>query len=402
MSNIGSLTTAQYRELYGRNSTLGTNNQKSILEETDSILTKNYTTAQKIENSISGRDIKDDGKISAASKFCNFFKGIGNSIKNGVKSLFTPKGLLKTLAIGAACALGGPVVAGALAVFGIAKGAITVGKGAIAASKATTDAEAEQAWQNMGSGTFQVAVSAVALKAATGAIKSQTGVTKLSGKAIKNSLKQSKIGSKLGSMKENFVKAKDTAGSTSEAIRETLKQTKTGEKLGSIKESYVKAKETTGSASKAIKETIKETKVGKELSSMKSNYLKAKETADSTSGAIRETLKQTKVGKELSSIKNNYTAAKETAGSASKAIRETIKQTKTGEKLGSIKDNYTAAKEAAGSTSKAIRNTVKSTIRDTKTYKTLSDVYKNSGVTKLGYATTAAAHLVDDEEQEVY
>ena len=118
----------------------------------------------------------DDGKISFGEKVGSFFKGIGKTITNGVKSLFTPKGFLKAVGIGALCFFGGPVVTAVVAGIGIAKGAGTVIKGAKQAKYAQTDAEAKAAWENIGGGTFTAAASAVALKGCAGSIKAAGGV----------------------------------------------------------------------------------------------------------------------------------------------------------------------------------------------------------------------------------
>ena len=121
-------------------------------------------------------DGKDDGKIGFFGAIGNAIKGVGKAVVNGVKGMFTNKegkfSLGKTLlsvgtmalcvafpAVGvAACAIGGVMAAG------------QVVKGAVNASKATTDAEAKLAWQDIGGGTFGVAMSVVGAKAGMKAV----------------------------------------------------------------------------------------------------------------------------------------------------------------------------------------------------------------------------------------
>lgn len=161
------------------------------------------------------KDGKDDGKISFGSKVKNFFKGIGNTIKGAVKSLATPKGFLKAAACVALCAIPGvgPIAATALGAIGVVKGVTTVVKGAKAAHNATTDAEAEAAWQNIGSGTFQVAVSRVAMKAGLKGIKAQGGWVQTASVA-KQSLKT------IGGKAQSVASTARTAGSM---VREAVK-----------------------------------------------------------------------------------------------------------------------------------------------------------------------------------
>lgn len=165
------------------------------------------------------KDGIDDGKISFGSKVKNFFKGIGNTIKGAVKSLATPKGLLKAAGCIALCVATGGAAAPILAGIGVAKGALTVAKGAVAAGRATTDEEAEMAWQTMGSGTFQAAASAVALKGSVGAIKS-VGNGSLSA-GMKSTFENSVAGRVLSnsSVGQTFAGIKASGGSTVEAFK---------------------------------------------------------------------------------------------------------------------------------------------------------------------------------------
>lgn len=122
-------------------------------------------------------DGKDDGKIGFFSAVGNAIKGIGKTVVNGVKGMFTGKdgkfSLGKTLlSIGtAALCIAVPAVGVAACVVGGAMGAIQVGKGVYNAATATTDAEAKMAWQDVGGGAFTVAASVVGAKAGVKAVK---------------------------------------------------------------------------------------------------------------------------------------------------------------------------------------------------------------------------------------
>lgn len=122
-------------------------------------------------------DGKDDGKIGFFSAIGNAFKGVGKTIVNGVKGMFTDSegnfSLGKTLlSVGtvAAC-IAFPAVGVAACAIGGTMGAIQVGKGVYNAATAQTDAEAKEAWQNIGGGAFTVATSAVGAKAGVNAVK---------------------------------------------------------------------------------------------------------------------------------------------------------------------------------------------------------------------------------------
>ncbi|MBQ4123520.1 hypothetical protein IJD44_07380 [bacterium] len=126
-------------------------------------------------------DRKDDGKIGFFSAVGNAIKGVGKTIVNGVKGMFTNKegkfSLGKTLlSIGtAALCIAVPAVGVAACVVGGTMGAIQVGKGIYNAATAETDAEAKKAWQNVGGGAFTVAASVVGAKAGVKAVKSTAG-----------------------------------------------------------------------------------------------------------------------------------------------------------------------------------------------------------------------------------
>ncbi len=122
-------------------------------------------------------DGKDDGKIGFFDAVKNIFKGAAKTVVNGVKGMFTDSegnfSLGKTLlSVGAAAlCITFPAVGLAACAIGGVMGAVQVGKGVYNAATAETDAEAKEAWQNIGGGTITVAGSVVGAKASIGAIK---------------------------------------------------------------------------------------------------------------------------------------------------------------------------------------------------------------------------------------
>lgn len=125
----------------------------------------NKTTKPVINTSSSNST--DDGKISFKEKMTNFGKGLVAPIKNMFSS---PKNIALTAlsaAGGAALiALTGGAAAPVMVAAGLIGGGVQIGKGIYKQSKATTDEQARQAWQQMGTGTFTVGVSAAGAKSA--------------------------------------------------------------------------------------------------------------------------------------------------------------------------------------------------------------------------------------------
>ena len=126
-------------------------------------------------------DGKDDGKIGFFSAVGNAIEGVGKTIVNGVKGMFTGKdgkfSLGKTLlSIGtAALCIAFPAVGVAACVVGGTMGAVQIGKGIYNAATATSDAEAKQAWEDIGGGAFTVGASVVGAKAGVKAVKTTAG-----------------------------------------------------------------------------------------------------------------------------------------------------------------------------------------------------------------------------------
>ena len=149
---------------YLKNHGINTNNQVTGLIQPQTQNT-NTTSNDKYE--------ADDGKISFGKKVKNFVKGIGKFFtgmftdENGKFSL---KKTLKTAAlavgIGAVCVLtAGTAVPALIAAGGVVASGVGVVKGAVRAANATTDAEAEAAWQSIGSSTTALGLSVVGARA---------------------------------------------------------------------------------------------------------------------------------------------------------------------------------------------------------------------------------------------
>lgn len=128
-------------------------------------------------------DGKDDGKIGFLSALGNTVKGVGKTVVNGVKGMFTNSegkfSLGKTLlSVGtAAVCVAVPAVGVAACAIGGVMGAVQVGKGVYNAANAETDAEAKEAWQNIGGGAFTVAASVVGAKAGVKGMKTAAAKT---------------------------------------------------------------------------------------------------------------------------------------------------------------------------------------------------------------------------------
>ena len=140
-------------------------------------------------------DGQDDGKISFGKKCKNFVKGVGNFFKGMVcdeNGKFSWKRTLTTVAVAAGAVALTVATGGAATPFLVAAGAtmatVQTGKGIYKAATAKTDAEAEAAWQEIGSGTTALVGSVAGAK---GALKA-AGAPIPKGNAITSSLRATK------------------------------------------------------------------------------------------------------------------------------------------------------------------------------------------------------------------
>lgn len=140
----------------------------------------------------------DDGKISFKEKVKNFGKGIVAPFKAMVSS---PKNIAITVATAAAAAgliaVTGGAAAPVLVAAGLIGGGVQIGKGIYKQATAKTDAQAASAWQDMGSGTVTVGLSAAGAKSSLKAAKvvnadaaKNMSVLKASMECIKSAPKQ--------------------------------------------------------------------------------------------------------------------------------------------------------------------------------------------------------------------
>ena len=178
-------------------------------------------------------DGKDDGKIGFFSAIGNAIKGAGKTVVNCVKGMFTNSegkfSLGKTLlSIGtAALCIAVPAVGVAACAIGGTMGAIQVGKGIYNAATAETDAEAKEAWQNIGGGAITVAGSVAGAKAGIKAVKA-TSTAGTNGASALSQLddsatmmqKVSALGKDMASSTANRINSiKTSAGNYLEALK---------------------------------------------------------------------------------------------------------------------------------------------------------------------------------------
>lgn len=278
-------------------------------------------------------DGKDDGKIGFFSAIGNAIKGIGKTVVNGVKGMFTGKdgkfSLGKTLlSIGtAALCIAVPAVGVAACVVGGAMGAVQVGKGIYNAATATTDAEAKMAWQDVGGGAFTVAASVVGAKAGMKAV----GKTSTATNGLASLDDTATMGAKIKAFGNDMISStKNQVGNIKASAATYAQQAKTG---------LTKGKALAESAGSKVKHMYNESSIGKAEAALKA--AKASGNADDIAAA-EAALK---------------TAIKNTAKSAAEV---TVEKAKTaGTKLAE-KAKATITKENA----QAAWNTIKANIKN--------------------------------------
>ncbi len=179
-------------------------------------------------------DGKDDGKIGFFSAIGNTIKGVAKTAVNAVKGCFTDsegnfslgKTLMSVATIAVCTAF--PAVGLAACVVGGVMGAVQIGKGIYNAATAETDAEAKEAWQNIGGGALTVGVSAMGAKASYNAVEasaaaaSETGATAMSSLSEDASIlqKASALGKDcVTSTKYNANQIATSAAETAEALK---------------------------------------------------------------------------------------------------------------------------------------------------------------------------------------
>ena len=174
----------------------------------------------------------DDGKIGVASALGNIVEGAGKSIINGIKGAFTDSegnfSILKTLGtigVGAAC-VAFPAVGLVLAGVGVVTGGAKLATGVANAMNAETDAEAKDAWEQVGEGGLTAGLSAVGVKASLGAVQSSSTAGALASFKQSSTLSQNPVGyakalgqDMVSSTVNNFNKIKSSATTLAEGAR---------------------------------------------------------------------------------------------------------------------------------------------------------------------------------------
>lgn len=210
LSNLTEVILENYKAMrnekqYFSDSAMSNKITKDTLQKTpDAATAKNTCT-----------DGSDDGKISFKEKMENFGIGLTTPVKNMFSS---PKNIAITAVSAAACAgliaLTGGAAAPVMAAFGIIGGGIQIGGGIYKQITAKTDNEAQQAWQQMGSGTFTAGVSAASAKASLKA----SGVSNVKDTSILGAVVKC-----LKDLPSNLSKSVKTAGQNISGIISKLK-----------------------------------------------------------------------------------------------------------------------------------------------------------------------------------
>ena len=185
-------------------------------------------TTQSNGKKVHPKDLVDDGKISGKKKFKNFMKGVGKFFTGMVcdeNGKFSLKRTLTTIAVAAGatalCVATGGAATPFLVAAGGAIGAFQTGKGIYKAATAKTDADAELAWQSIGSGTTAVVTSIAGAKGAMKAAGKVPASTTPAQPAIPAS---HQIGS--GASTGIWTKVSNAASSAVKATKDALVATK--------------------------------------------------------------------------------------------------------------------------------------------------------------------------------
>lgn len=271
-------------------------------------------------------DGKDDGKIGFFSAIGNAIKGIGKTVVNTVKGMFTDKdgnfSLGKTLlSIGTvALCVAVPAVGVAACAVGATMGAVQVGKGIYNAATAKTDAEAKEAWQNIGGGGFTVATSVVGAKSGIKAVKS-TSTAGTNGASALDSLGSNATKmQKLGALGQDIISStKNQAGNIKTGVSTFAKNVK--EVKSVMKEAQ--SESPVGQAKAALK-TAKASGNADDIASAKAALKTAKAEAKAVKkelwGEVGDVVKSS-VKEKASNVK---TKVAETASSAASKAKNAI------------------------------------------------------------------------------
>ena len=303
----------------------------SIISKKDDSANTEDVTLEELESANKCTDSKDDGKVGFFSAAGNIIKGAAKNAVSAVKGCFTDKNgnfsplkTLSTVAMGAAC-VAFPAVGMVACGIGAVSGGLSMAKGVATALNATTDAEAKDAWEQVGAGGLTLATSVVGAKASFGAVKnsSTAGLAGLddAAAAIAKSEGKTSILSQLDDTATIGQKAsalgKDMLSSTSNGLKNA--KAAVGETLNTIKEKApenpFKKKTTTAEtgAETATAETATAETAPKATSKAKEHRAKLKEAKENLKAAEKELKEAQKGGDEtiIENANNNYNSAKD-------------------------------------------------------------------------------------------
>ena len=283
-------------------------------------------------------DGKDDGKLSFKEKIGSLARGCLNMVTNFVDSIIEHP-VKSTLTLGATvlgCAalvsagiISAPVLAIGGSAIGLAFGAFKIGQGIVKANKATNDFDAKTAYESIGEGTANVAVSALTMR---------TGIKNL--KEIK------KISNEAAQYSQEARKSADTAGDYLKKAEESAKSAKDSQQI---------INNTAQDANKVYNETCKISEgtkaFQKDISESGQRLQNITETAKSASSdtkTIDSLLEKTKI---LADDAEKYAITAEKAAKAarkSSTVRQAIKHRDI------AKESAKGAKMAAEATEESV------------------------------------------------
>lgn len=206
--------------------------------------------AAKKDNTADG---KDDGSIGFWGATKNMAKGVWNFLTSPFKNdkgEWSLGSTLKSAAIAGLFIAGNALTGGALTPILLAGGAIAGGIGAVKAgyniATAETDAQAEAAWQSMGSSAATIAATAVGAKSYAKASAAKAGMSEAEISARYDGVKGIKnaVGKTFVDSKENIVAGAKTGwnygttkfGQVTQAYKDGTLKTKVADKYNSLKE----------------------------------------------------------------------------------------------------------------------------------------------------------------------
>ncbi len=239
VSSIG-MTDAKWQQLQSeylnQNSPVRRNNYSTQQTTQTDNQTDTFVSSQ--ENTCT--DGVDDGKIGLLSVVGNIVEGAGKSVVNAVKGAFTDESgnfsitkTLTTVGVSALC-IAVPAVGVALAGVGAVTGGTKFVSGVATALNAETDAEAKDAWEQVGEGALTVGLSATGAKASMKAVQNSSSVGALASFKQGSSFTQNPLGFVKALGQDMISSTRNSIGkikSSATTLYEGAKMNKTGKAL---------------------------------------------------------------------------------------------------------------------------------------------------------------------------